>query len=186
MAVTDGGGGPGSARATGAPRRRLLIAVVSVAAALAALLLSWNVMFPYAVGERQPLPFSHQVHAAARQISCLFCHDGADRSPVAGIPEVAKCMLCHRVEITGFPPIRELRGYYERGEPIPWVRVYRLPDFVYFNHEVHLAAAVDCGRCHGDVRAMDRILSPQVIDMGFCVDCHRANGATVDCLACHR
>jgi hypothetical protein len=165
--------------------RRGLAAAGGIVIAVAALaLIGYNLVFPYAVGPRQPLPFSHHIHAGVREISCLYCHDGADRSPVAGIPAVAKCELCHRVIIRDFPEIRQLRGYYERSEPIPWVRVNLLPDYGHFSHEMHLAKGIDCGQCHGDVKAMDRIL-PSYFHMGFCIDCHRQNNASVDCVICH-
>ena len=147
--------------------------------------LAYRVAYPYAVGPEQPLPFSHRIHAGVREISCLFCHNGADRSPVAGMPEVEKCLLCHNVIIKDFEPIQRLRGYYNRGEPIPWVRVYQLPEYEHFNHEMHLAKGVDCSECHGDVKAMDRIITAYTIDMGFCVDCHRRKQAPVDCTVCH-
>ena len=156
-------------------------------AGLLVLLVSFgqSLVYPYAVGPEQPLPFSHQVHAGDREISCFFCHDAADRSQDAGMPSVSKCLLCHHVIIHDFPPIQELHGYDRRQEPIPWVRVYPVPYYVRFNHEVHLTAGVDCGQCHGDVKQMDRILIPQPITMGFCVDCHRRHNATVDCTVCH-
>lgn len=142
-------------------------------------------VYPYPVGPEQPLPFSHHVHATDREISCLFCHDAADRSQDAGMPPVEKCLLCHSVIATQFPPIQDLRRYADREEPIPWERVYQVPDYVRFNHEVHLTAGVDCGQCHGDVKQMDRVILAQPITMGFCIDCHRKNDARVDCTICH-
>lgn len=115
----------------------------------------------------------------------MFCHNGAERSPVAGMPEEEKCLLCHNVIIRDFGPVRQLHDYYRRGEPIPWVRVYQLPEYEHFNHEMHLAKGVDCSECHGDVKAMDRVIVPYTIDMGFCVDCHRQHDAPVDCSICH-
>ncbi|MFB3881552.1 MAG: cytochrome c3 family protein [Armatimonadota bacterium] len=147
--------------------------------------LTYRAAYPYPVGPEQPLPFSHRIHAGVREINCFFCHSGADRSPVAGIPEVRKCLLCHNVIAAEFPPIKQLHGYYNRREPVPWVRVYQLPQYVHFNHEMHLAKGVDCRECHGDVKAMDRVSVAYTVDMGFCVDCHRKNGAKVDCTACH-
>jgi hypothetical protein len=152
-----------------------------------ALLLWWgeSLVFPYRVGPAQPLPFSHHLHAGEREINCLFCHYTADQSPNAGMPTVDTCLLCHNVIVPDLAPIKELHDYASRREPIPWVRVYQLPDHVRFNHQVHLTAEVDCGECHGDVKKMDRILIPQPITMGFCVDCHRRKEARVDCSVCH-
>jgi len=144
-----------------------------------------KLLYPYEVGPEQPLPFSHAVHAGERGISCLFCHDTADRTQDAGTPPEQKCLLCHNVIIPQFPPIQQLHGYYDRGEAIPWVRVYRFPDYVRFNHQMHLNAGHDCGECHGDVKHMDRVLAAMPIEMGFCIDCHRKNGAGTDCTICH-
>ena len=165
--------------------RRVLITIVTLVAVALLILLGRRLIYPYPVGTKQPIPFSHRLHAGARQISCLFCHDGADRSRVAGTPEVSKCLLCHNVIIANFEPIRKLHGYYNRKEPIPWVRVNRLPDYVHFTHEMHLAAGIDCGHCHGNVKAMDRITPSLNLKMGFCVDCHKNLKATVDCYTCH-
>jgi len=171
-----------------AERRRWGRATQALLASFLIAALGWiayRVAYPYSVGPEQPLPFSHRIHAGVRGVSCLFCHSGADRSPVAGIPEVHKCLLCHNVIAPQFAPIQQLHDYYNRAEPVPWVRVYRLPQYVHFNHEMHLARGVDCRECHGDVKGMDRIAVAYTVDMGFCVDCHRSHGAKVDCTACH-
>ncbi|MFQ6132393.1 MAG: cytochrome c3 family protein [Armatimonadota bacterium] len=141
---------------------------------------------PYPIGPEQPLPFSHRVHAGDKQISCLFCHAFADRGPRAGIPALATCLLCHERIIPEFPPIQELRTHYANGRPVEWVKTSEMPDFVYFNHQMHVRKGVDCGRCHGNVKAMDRILAVHEFSMGFCVDCHREEQASDDCLICHR
>jgi hypothetical protein len=158
-----------------------LLALVILVAGLVA----WH---PYRVGPAQPIPFSHHVHATYKQISCLFCHDGADRSPEAGVPEVDKCLLCHNVIVPHFEPISRLHGYADRGQPVPWVRVYKLPEFVFFDHQMHIRRNVDCSECHGDVRSMDRIMKMKPFTMGFCVDCHLRPEyqASVDCWTCHR
>ena len=167
---------------------RLCARLEWAAAAVAVVLLTALALFPHRVGPEQPLPFSHLVHAGYKQISCLFCHDGADRSPVAGVPEVSKCLLCHDHIIPDFAPIQQLRGYSASRTPIPWKRVYQLSDYAFFNHEMHVRQGVDCGQCHGDVKAMDRILLNQKLEMGFCVDCHRREEykVSVDCWLCHR
>jgi len=143
---------------------------------------------PYAAGPRQPIPFSHLRHAGTRQISCLFCHDGADRGPTAGTPPIAKCLLCHNRIAPHFGPLAKLHRAAETGRPVEWARVYRLAEFVFFNHEAHLLKGVDCGQCHGDVKRMNRIVPNQRLTMGFCVDCHRRPEyqASVDCYRCHR
>ena len=182
--------GPGSR--LGRPRRRALrrwrkalFAAGATVAAVGLLFSLGRALYPYRVGPAQPIPFSHRIHAGVREISCLFCHDGADRSESAGMPEVRKCLLCHNVIVKDFDPVRKLHDYYNRGEPIPWRRVYLLPDYAHFTHEMHLAGGIDCGECHGAVKKMDRIVQAMPMEMGFCVDCHRRNDAPVACTICH-
>lgn len=143
------------------------------------------VHYPGDLGPKQPIPFSHRVHAGDKQIGCLMCHPNALTAPVAGIPPVETCMLCHSRIIIHYPPVERLRAHYDRREPIWWVRVSELPDYVRFPHDVHLVAGIDCGKCHGDVKAMDRIVLHQKFIMGFCIECHRENNATHDCFVCH-
>lgn len=140
---------------------------------------------PYKVGPAQPIPFSHKVHAGDKQIDCFFCHATVDRSAEAGMPEMSTCMLCHEHVAPWLPPVFEERQKTAELEVIEWIRVIDLPDFAHFNHAMHLQAGVDCGVCHGNVKSMDRITMPHALDMGFCVDCHRENGASDDCFVCH-
>lgn len=164
---------------------RWAVILLSIAAIIAAAWLIHYGAYPYPVGPEQPLPFSHHIHAGVRQISCLFCHDSADRSKNAGMPEVRKCLLCHNVIITAFEPIQRLHAYFDRKQPVPWARVYDLPDYAHFNHQMHLAGGIDCGQCHGDVKNMDRIIQAMPMEMGFCIDCHRKYDAPVSCTTCH-
>jgi hypothetical protein len=148
-------------------------------------LLGWRLLYPYSVGPEQPIPFSHRIHAGVRDINCIFCHDGADRSQNAGMPAVGKCLLCHNVIAVQFAPIQRIHTYYNKKQPIPWNRVNQLPDYVHFRHQIHLANGIDCSRCHGNVKDMDRIETVHQFEMGFCVDCHKNNQATQSCSACH-
>lgn len=142
-------------------------------------------------GLPQPIPFSHRIHAGTKQISCVFCHQSALVSSNAGMPSVEKCLLCHNVIASQWRPIRQVRDYYKRDEPIPWVRVNRVPDFVQFSHQAHLTNATkwgkrfDCSDCHGNVKAMDRISPAHEFTMGFCVDCHWKNNFSAACFTCH-
>ncbi len=143
----------------------------------------------YAAPE-QPIAYSHKVHVEAG-IQCLYCHTSALQSPIAGIPSLQKCMGCHNVIKTDSPEIQRVSSYIERGEPIPWVRVNYQPDFVYFNHQPHLGAGLNCETCHGDVGQMDVIRQTVKMDMGWCLECHinqpeEKVGRLVDCLACHK
>jgi c(7)-type cytochrome triheme protein len=137
----------------------------------------------------QPMPFPHQTMVGVG-VQCLYCHNTATRSPAAGIPSVEKCMGCHQVIATDRPAIQELAGYWERQEPIPWARVYRLPRFVFFSHQVHVnAAGLNCERCHGDVGNMVETYAVVDMNMGWCLGCHnqQPNAQQLrDCVICHR
>lgn len=133
----------------------------------------------------QPIPFSHWVHVSTKQLNCFFCHPNAATSANAGLPPVRKCLLCHSVIASRFWPIARINEYSRRGQGIPWVRVYRVPDFVHFSHQPHIASGIDCGYCHGNVKKMDRIQTAERIDMNFCVTCHWRNNAPADCVTCH-
>ena len=137
---------------------------------------------------QQPIAFPHVTMVQAG-IPCLFCHADAMQSPVAGIPSVEKCMGCHKTIATNSPEIKKVAGYWERQEPIPWVRVNQLPRFVYFSHRVHVAAGFNCERCHGDVGHMT-VDHPVVnMTMGWCLSCHeqQPNAQQLqDCVVCHQ
>ncbi len=151
-----------------------------------AMALLYYLLYPSALGKEQPVPFSHRIHAGVKQISCFMCHPGAAEGPRAGVPPLQTCMLCHEHIIIHYPEVADLRRHYNDGVPVEWARVNELPEFVYFDHGMHLLRGIDCGHCHGDVRAMDRIKQPQKFTMGFCVQCHRDNGAAHKCSVCHR
>jgi hypothetical protein len=160
-----------------------------VVAALAGLTLAGMVLlyyYYYPVGVAQEIPFSHRFHAGEKRIGCLVCHAHALDTPRAGLPEVETCMHCHERIIVAYPKIVELRAHYFDNVPIRWRRVNHVPEFVYFNHQVHLRRGFECGKCHGDVKGMDRVVPSPEITMGFCVQCHRDNKYSHDCLICHR
>lgn len=94
-------------------------------------------------------------------------------------------MLCHNVIAPKFKPIAKIHAYNDKGQSIPWVRVNRVPDFVHFSHQAHLAQEIDCGHCHGNVREMDRTNEANVFRMSFCVDCHNERKLSVDCYRRH-
>ncbi len=138
----------------------------------------------------QPIAFSHRAHVQAG-VQCLFCHTSALRSPVAGIPSVQKCMGCHAIIATESQAVKALAGYWERGQPIPWNRVNRHLDFVFFSHQPHLGAGLNCETCHGDVGRMDAAQPVLRMDMGWCLECHLKQpeekvARLTDCLTCHK
>ena len=136
----------------------------------------------------QPIAFSHRIHAGQLSLECTFCHESMDKSPFAGIPPVEKCMSCHATVATDRPEIIKLAGYWENQEPMEWVRVHRIRirKYVYFSHKRHVKAGLDCAQCHGEVKYMDKVRRVSSLEMGWCVSCHRENGASTDCLICHQ
>jgi hypothetical protein len=134
----------------------------------------------------QPIAFSHKIHAGDNSISCLFCHRSAPKSRIAGIPAVADCRACHLFIARDSPEIKKLMEYWNNKEPIPWVRVYHVPDHVYFPHKMHIRAGLVCATCHGEVASMTRIKRSVKIEMGWCLGCHKQHKASIDCWACHK
>ncbi len=133
----------------------------------------------------QPIPFSHRLHVTDKEIDCFYCHPYGERSLNAGLPPVEKCLGCHDSIIPRHEEILKLKGYSDRGENLPWVRVYYNPDHVYFPHFRHLNKGVICQECHGEVEQVDR-LHQVTFYMGFCIDCHQKRGASLECVACHQ
>lgn len=141
----------------------------------------------------QPIAFSHKQHVE-KQIACTFCHQYTNQSAKAGIPSVQFCMLCHQSIKPDVPEIHKVRAYLEKNQEIPWVRVYGFPSHaaVYFNHQRHIAAEIECATCHGDVGQM-AVAEPAVEHtMGWCTGCHEQNRSkfanpqlAIDCLTCH-
>jgi hypothetical protein len=161
--------------------------VVSIGAVVALLALMY--ILPLDLTNRspvQPLYFSHKQHAGDNGIQCLYCHRYAAKSPVAGIPSVADCRACHQFIAPDSPKIRKLMDYWDKREPIPWVRVNSLPDHVYFPHMMHIRANIDCNACHGKVVTMYWISRTANLKMGWCLGCHRQHKASIDCWTCHR
>ncbi|TGU74737.1 cytochrome C [Geomonas terrae] len=170
----------------GVPRWASYAAATAILASALAALVYLNRLYPVGLGPRQPIPFSHRVHAGIKQISCFMCHDSATRSSRAGVPPLETCLLCHSRIIRNYPWIARLRGHVAQNRPVVWERVNWLPEFVYFDHSMHLMRGVDCGHCHGDVRQMDRVAKARKFEMGFCIRCHKVNRVTHDCFVCHR
>ena len=135
----------------------------------------------------QPVAYSHAVHIA-EGLECKRCHAGALENKRAGLPPLATCVSCHRRTIPDHPEVQKLLTAWENQTPIQWIKVNILPkkSMVQFHHAAHARADVGCEQCHGDVASM--AIAEPVIDvarMGWCVQCHRDNGASDDCLACH-
>ncbi|HEY7401883.1 MAG TPA: cytochrome c3 family protein [Candidatus Angelobacter sp.] len=154
----------------------------------------------------QPIAFPHKVHAGDNQIPCLYCHFAARTSRHAGIPPASVCMNCHNVLEKQTVEIEKLKEAVDLAQPIRWVKVHNLPDFVYFNHSQHVQSGVACQSCHGAVEKMDRVEQVSPLTMGWCLRCHREHAkvpvndferaalslkqkqkptAGLDCASCH-
>lgn len=131
-------------------------------------------------GPEQPIPFSHRFHVAELQIQCEYCHTGSRDLAVAPMPAVGTCMGCHRTVGRGIAGIDTLRAYAQRGETVPWKRVYKVPEFVQFTHQAHLRNQIECQQCHGPVEEMDRIYQFSSLTMGWCLSCHRDDPQPTD------
>ncbi|HVJ92326.1 MAG TPA: cytochrome c3 family protein, partial [Labilithrix sp.] len=131
----------------------------------------------YATDEReppeQPVKFDHRHHARDDGITCEYCHDGARTGAFAGVPPTSRCMGCHSQVWTSSPELSVVRHSYFSDEPIHWVRVNRLPDFVFFNHSAHTNHGVGCVTCHGRVDLMAQVYAAEPLTMRWCLDCHR-------------
>jgi hypothetical protein len=121
----------------------------------------------------QPVQFSHQHHAGGLGIDCRFCHTSVESAPSAGIPPTKTCMNCHSQIWLTSPYLEIVRASFRDDKPLHWTRVHDLPDFVYFNHSVHVAKGVGCVTCHGRVDRMPLMLQKATLQMGWCLDCHR-------------
>ncbi len=165
----------------------------------------------------QPIAFSHRLHAGELNIQCLYCHSAAEKSRHAGIPAASTCMNCHKFitaprslvraeeelakkenrklrQVTS-PELAKLYAAINGNQPIAWTRVHQLSAFVYFDHRPHVAAGLECQKCHGPVETMERVRQMEPLNMGQCVNCHRGRDGTLiagnhvkansDCNACH-
>ena len=136
-------------------------------------------------GPQQPIPFSHKTHTA-QGVKCLDCHTIRKPGFAAGLPQEAACMGCHSTVKTDSPAIQRLSEFHKSGKPVPWVRVYQVPDFVWFSHQVHYREGhIECETCHGPVAQRDVIAKEKPTSMVACVECHEKNKASTDCGRCH-
>ncbi len=121
----------------------------------------------------QPIPFSHRHHAYELGIDCRNCHTSVEKSSFAGLPSTETCMQCHSQIWTNSPLLEPLRKSYETGVPLKWKVVNRVPDFVYFNHSIHVNRGINCNQCHGPVQQMHMTWKGNSFEMIWCLNCHR-------------
>ena len=121
----------------------------------------------------QPVQFDHRHHVKDLGLDCRYCHTSVEKSATAGIPPTQLCMGCHAQVWNKSPLLDPVRNWYFTDRPIPWKRIHNLPDFVYFNHSIHVNKGVGCVTCHGRVDEMPSIEQVAPLTMGWCLDCHR-------------
>jgi len=122
----------------------------------------------------QPVPFSHQHHAVELGIDCRYCHTSVEKSSFAGIPASETCMSCHSQIWTNSPLLEPVRQSYETNTPLKWNKVNKVPEFVFFNHSIHVARGINCNTCHGAVNNMQITYKGNSFQMSWCLQCHRA------------
>ncbi len=122
----------------------------------------------------QPVPFSHQHHTWELGIDCRYCHTSVEKSSYAGLPSTETCMSCHSQIWTNSPMLEPVRQSYETNTPIQWNLVNKVPQFVYFNHSIHIARGLNCNICHGPVNEMQITWKGNSFQMAWCLQCHRA------------
>jgi cytochrome c7-like protein len=121
----------------------------------------------------QPVPFSHEHHVGGLGIDCRYCHTSVENSSFAGIPPTKTCMNCHSQIWNTAAMLEPVRDSYRTNKSIRWVRVHDLPDFVYFNHSIHVAKGIGCTSCHGQIDKMPLTWQEASLQMQWCLDCHR-------------
>jgi len=122
----------------------------------------------------QPVAFDHSIHAGQLGMDCRYCHSFVEESPHSNVPTTQTCFNCHSQVQKDNPKLAPVRESMETGKPIEWVQIHQTPDYVYFNHSVHIARGVSCQRCHGQVNEMKVVRHEKPHSMGWCLECHRA------------
>jgi hypothetical protein len=121
----------------------------------------------------QPVGFSHNIHASQLGLDCRYCHDAVEKSWFSNIPASSTCMNCHNQVLKDDPKLALVRESAATQKSIPWIQIHKLPDFVYFNHSVHVTRGISCVECHGRIDKMDEVYHAKPFSMSFCLDCHR-------------
>src|SRR5262249_29689936 len=153
-----------------------LVMIVAIMIGVPIALMLW-VRTSFAIGQyasvAQPIQFDHRVHAHSLRIDCRFCHSTVDVSAHAGVPPTTACVGCHTQAIQESKTFAPVRASLMANRPIAWQRVNELPDFVFFDHSIHVAKGVGCETCHGRVDRMARVSQVRPLTMGWCLSCHR-------------
>jgi len=151
----------------------LIAAIVVGGLLLAGGLVRSDYLTRVGIAVAQPVPFSHRHHAGELGIDCRYCHDQVETGATAGYPPTHTCMTCHSQLWTNAEALAPVRQSYTEGWPLPWNRVHDLPDFVYFDHSIHVDRGVGCSTCHGAIDRMNRVYQAETLHMSWCLECHR-------------
>ncbi len=152
----------------------ILTVVLGSAVAIAAIIYRSPVVTQVGINKEQPIPFSHERHVGGNAMDCRFCHSSVEKSNFAGIPTSETCMTCHSQVLVDATLLQPLHDSWNNNKPLEWTRVYDLPDFVYFDHSIHIAKGVGCTVCHGQIDEMPLTHKAQHMSMSWCLECHRA------------
>jgi hypothetical protein len=144
-----------------------------VAIGVAYLVMRSSYITDQSVAIEQPVPFSHEHHVNGLGLDCRYCHSAVEKSAIAGVPPTHTCMTCHSELYTQAEMLAPVRKSLADRAPIRWNKVHRLPDYVYFDHSIHIAKGVGCTTCHGDVQHMPLMRQAAPLTMGWCLECHR-------------
>lgn len=124
----------------------------------------------------QPVPFPHSVHVDQLGMDCRYCHSAVEQSWYSNIPASSTCMNCHNQVLKDDPRLEPIRESAATGKPVEWVQIHKLPDYVYFNHSVHVNRGISCVHCHGEINKMEEVFHAKPLSMTFCLECHRDPG----------
>jgi hypothetical protein len=121
----------------------------------------------------QPVSFSHAVHVGQLGMDCRYCHTSVDKWATSSVPDAKTCMACHSMIKSDSPALAPIREAYKNNTPVKWVKIHKAPDYVYFNHAVHVNRGISCVSCHGNIDQMEVVGQMKPLSMQFCLDCHR-------------
>jgi Cytochrome c7 and related cytochrome c len=156
---------------------RIILVSILVGPFVAVVLAYWTMRSDYITGRAvtldQPVPFSHVHHVGDFGLDCRYCHTGVETSTFAGVPPTHTCMTCHSQLYTQTKMLAPIRASLAENRPIHWNKVNRLPDYVYFDHSIHVAKGIGCSTCHGAVDRMPLMQQAEPLTMGWCLNCHR-------------
>lgn len=160
--------------ANAAPARILLFLVLAGALVTAAINeYATNKYLNVGYTPDQPVAFDHSFHAGVLGIDCRYCHTNVEKSPHSNVPATSTCWNCHSIIKKDAPTTAAIRESMATGAPIQWVKVHKVPDYVYFPHSVHVSRGISCVECHGRVDQMEVVGQQKSLSMSFCLDCHR-------------